>query len=80
MKNIYLLLIVLALSNTACGQTETDTIFVAHWNVENLFDTSDDPKTEDEEFLPASEKEWIDERLDTNIFVNIRPVNSITAG
>lgn len=35
---------------------------VLSYNVENLFDTSDDPKVPDEEFLPSAEKKWDDER------------------
>lgn len=31
---------------------------VVSYNVENLFDTVDDPKVPDEEFLPGSEKKW----------------------
>lgn len=31
---------------------------VVSYNVENLFDTIDDPKIPDEEFLPESEKKW----------------------
>ena len=77
MKNIYLLFIVLALSDTACAQTHNDTLFVAHWNIENLFDTTDDPKTEDEEYLPASEKEWNDERLDKKIYNLSRIIRSM---
>lgn len=37
-------------------------IKVAHYNVENLFDTKDDPKTIDEEFMPESDKKWTEER------------------
>ena len=77
MKNIYLLFIVLALSNSACAQKDTDTLFIAHWNVENLFDTSDDPKTEDEEFLPSGIKEWNDERLDKKIYNLSRIIRSM---
>ena len=37
---------------------------VAFWNVENLFDTVDDPKVEkDEEFTPSQPKKWTKERL-----------------
>ena len=32
------------------------------YNVENLFDTINDPKTKDESFLPESEKKWNSER------------------
>lgn len=34
----------------------------AFYNVENLFDTEDDPATQDEEFLPTSDKQWTPER------------------
>lgn len=47
---------------------EQDTIHVAFWNVENLFDTIDDPLKQDEEFLPTSEKEWTPERLEDKMF------------
>ena len=77
MKNIYFLFIVLALSNSACAQKDTDTLFIAHWNVENLFDTSDDPKTEDEEFLPSGIKEWNDERLDKKMYNLSRVIRSM---
>lgn len=36
--------------------------FVMFYNVENLFDTINDPATQDEEFLPGSEKKWNSER------------------
>lgn len=32
------------------------------YNVENLFDTINDPKTKDEDFLPESDKKWTGER------------------
>lgn len=35
---------------------------VAFYNVENLFDTIDDPNGRDEEFLPTAKKEWTMER------------------
>lgn len=35
---------------------------VAFYNVENLFDTSDDPHTNDNEFLPKGVKNWTQER------------------
>jgi predicted extracellular nuclease len=36
---------------------------VAWWNVENLFDTVDDPNKNDNEFLPKGDKLWTEERL-----------------
>ena len=39
-------------------------LYVACWNVENLFDTRDDPSVEgDEEFTPQAAKRWTTERL-----------------
>ena len=36
----------------------SDELFLMFYNVENLFDTIDNPNTKDEEFLPSSEKKW----------------------
>ena len=33
-------------------------MFATFYNVENLFDTIDDPNTRDNEFLPTSDKKW----------------------
>lgn len=35
---------------------------IAFWNVENLYDTINDPAIDDEEFLPESKKTWNSER------------------
>ncbi len=37
-------------------------IRIAFYNVENLFDTHDDPTTNDADFLPSSPKQWTEER------------------
>lgn len=43
-------------------------LFVAFWNVENLFDTTDDPLVEgDEEFTPQGPKEWSQDRLEIKL-------------
>ncbi len=40
-------------------------LFIASWNVENLFDTKDDPSVKgDEDFTPESAKHWTKERLE----------------
>ena len=39
-------------------------LYIAFWNVENLFDTVDDPAVvKDEEFTPTARKKWTAERL-----------------
>ncbi len=39
----------------------------AFYNVENLFDTIDDPLTRDEEFTPTGKKKWSEERYQTKL-------------
>jgi len=77
MKQFYLLVVLVMFSNLACAQLSNDTLFVAHWNLENLFDTYDDPKTEDEEFLPGSEKQWTAERLEKKMYNLSRVIRSM---
>jgi predicted extracellular nuclease len=43
--------------------TSDNQLSVAFYNVENLFDTIDDPHTNDNEFLPTSKKAWNTEKL-----------------
>ena len=44
MKNIYLILIInlIFLSSSSFAQSKKDTLFIAFWNLENLFDTIDE--------------------------------------
>jgi predicted extracellular nuclease len=40
---------------------------VVFYNVENLFDTKDDPRINDEEFTPSGFKQWDEERYQTKL-------------
>ena len=42
---------------------QTNRLYIAHYNVENLFDTIDQPETEDSDFTPAGKLKWTQERL-----------------
>jgi len=56
---------VLLLAASSCSsvkQSLRKEYTVVSYNVENLFDTVDDPKVPDEEFLPESAKKWNAER------------------
>lgn len=44
-----------------------DSIYVASWNVENLFDTRKDSVKNDSEFLPGSEKQWNEEKFEKKL-------------
>lgn len=41
----------------------SSSFYVANWNVENLFDTVDDPAKNDEWFTPESEINWTEQKL-----------------
>lgn len=57
---IFLLTIIpfLCFSQNTNSDNFSDELFLVFYNVENLFDTIDNPNTKDEEFLPLSEKKW----------------------
>ncbi len=70
------LLIAVLFATSFCSQTPkdglpknggVDTLYIASWNIENLFDATDDINKEDEEFLPDGRKEWTQERIDNKI-------------
>ena len=49
------------------SQEEFSTFSAAWWNVENLFDLRDDPKTNDEEFTPTGDRHWTRRRLNAKL-------------
>ena len=51
----------------ASQSQEFSTFTAAWWNVENLFDTRDDPDTDDDEFTPEGEKHWTRRRLNDKV-------------
>ncbi len=54
-------------------------IYISFWNLENLFDTIDDPENPgDDEYLPTAKSEWNEERFDrklSNLSKIIRSMN-----
>ena len=49
------------------NEGKTNIVTVVFYNVENLFDIYDDPRTNDNEFLPTSGKEWNEEKYNTKL-------------
>lgn len=47
---------------------KTDEFTIAFYNLENLFDTINDPNKLDDDFLPTSEKNWNRKRYEKKIF------------
>ena len=55
MKNLFLFVFVL---NSLSIFSQTDSVSILFYNVENLFDTEDDTLKLDNEFLPNGKKKW----------------------
>jgi len=80
MKIFYKTLIYSALiflSFKAAGQSNR--LYVAHYNVENLFDTLDDPKKNDEEFLPGGKNNWTAERYEIKLVRLAQVISAMNA-
>ncbi len=79
MKSFKIFSLLFCLILVSCSQAAKtqDTLFVAFWNLENLFDTVDDPAKNDEEFLPNSNLEWTQQRFDKKIFNLSRVIRSM---
>ncbi len=85
LKNRYnfinLLIIILLPLTVSCQVKENvDSFYVANWNIENLFDTSDDPQINDSEFLPESNKQWTEDKLDRKINNLAKVINFMNNG
>jgi predicted extracellular nuclease len=79
--SLFLLLITgfFSLSLTLQGQTSgKNGLTVMFYNVENLFDTSNDSLTADEEFLPQSAKKWNSEKYNKKITDLAQVISSVT--
>jgi predicted extracellular nuclease len=64
----FLLFVALFANVQFAASVDADELCVASWNVENLFDTEDDPNVElDEEYTPTSPKKWTQERLEIKL-------------
>jgi predicted extracellular nuclease len=70
------------LSSVLCpAQTIADDLYVAFWNVENLFDLIDDKDVElDEEFSPTGPKKWTAERLEIKLRNLARVIQDMNDG
>lgn len=64
MKKItYLFIAIIFVHINLYSQNDSNHFYFASWNVENLFDTIDDPDKNDQEFTPDSDKKWTEKRL-----------------
>ncbi|MCK6639311.1 MAG: endonuclease/exonuclease/phosphatase family protein [Bacteroidia bacterium] len=61
-KSGFVALAMLLITTTVFAQKD---VRVGFWNVENLYDTIDDPSVKDEEFLPSAKNAWTSARYKT---------------
>jgi len=80
MRNLIVTNLFILLFSFNCSAQPEDTLFVAFWNLQNLFDTIDDPAIDDEEFLPESELEWTEDRLDKKMYNLARIIRAMNDG
>ena len=69
MKRLALAFILMLTATAQSQETQQQfsTFTAAWWNVEDLFDTRDDPKTNDDEFTPEGDRHWTRRRLNKKI-------------
>lgn len=70
MNKTYILAVILSLGTISFGQETGRIVF---YNVENLFDTLDHPKKNDNEFLPEAKRNWSSDRY----WRKIERINSV---
>lgn len=76
MKNILFITLVF-LSLSVYGQRSGKEFTIVFYNVENLFDTEDEPLKEDEEFTPGSDKAWDQEKYEKKLEDIARVLSSV---
>lgn len=74
------LMFMLMISSSYCQQNGKESFYVVTWNVENLFDTVDDPLINDQEFLPGTAKDWNESRFETKLENITKVINYMNEG
>jgi hypothetical protein len=73
----FVIIVIAVVLGTSTNAQNYDTLYVAFWNLENLFDTEDDPEKNDAQFLPDGDREWTEERLDKKLYNLARVIRSM---
>ncbi len=73
MNRTALIVLFLLFSLYSFSQKNTDKISILFYNVENLFDTKNNPQTEDDEYTPDGDRHWTSKRLNKKL-LNISKV------
>lgn len=65
-------------TNTFAQSKGNKNYTVAFYNIENLFDTEDDPETDDSEFLPTATNQWDEAKYQKKLQNMAKAINSIS--
>ena len=68
------------LSFSAALQAQQPVGTIGFYNLENLFDTEDDPNINDEEYLPEGENKWTEERYQNKLAHMSRVISEMANG
>jgi predicted extracellular nuclease len=77
---IILCISIVLISTTCSRSVSKEPIRIAFYNVENLFDTIDDPTTQDEDFLPNGKYQWNSERYHNKLTNLAAVIDSLWPG
>jgi predicted extracellular nuclease len=80
MKKICIINVIVLLLSISCSAQTNDTLYLAFWNLQNLFDAVDDPEKNDESFLPDGDMEWTNDRLDKKMYNLSRIIKMMNEG
>jgi len=62
------------------AQKSDDTLYVAFWNIENLFDAENDSLKNDEDFTPTGSNKWTEERIEQKMKNLARVIGDMNEG
>ncbi len=63
-KQLFIFFLLIIFYSNAIAQDQSSNINILFYNVENLFDITDDPNINDEEFLPSGDRHWTKKRFE----------------
>jgi len=79
-RNILLTLILIVFFQDVSAQKSRPIGIIAFYNLENLFDTEDDPEIRDEEFLPKGKNNWTEEKYQEKLNNMAKVISTMTYG
>lgn len=80
MRKVIPAILIFCFCSVLNGFTQKQNFQIVFYNVENLFDTLNDPNIDDEEFLPNGKNKWTSERYNSKIRNTSRVLDSISKG